>query len=160
MITPLRQLRSIVALLVGLTITQTNWAQTASSMRPSLIAIQVENLDSSVKWYEDYLDFRVLDRKEFKDHGLRLAILQLGDFKLELVDNDKALNKNSLLKQHGASDMTGFAKITFSIEHVDAVYEAMKEKGAVFAATLRDSNINPTEQFFVVVYCDNNWLQF
>jgi hypothetical protein len=77
-----------------------------------------------------------------------------------LVDNDKALNKNSLLKQHGASDMTGFAKITFRIEHVDAVYEAMKEKGAVFAATLRDSNINPTEQFFIVVDCDNNWLQF
>ena len=54
-------------LVVGLTLTQTNWAQAASGMRPSLIAIQVENLDSSIKWYEDYLEFRVLDKKEFKD---------------------------------------------------------------------------------------------
>ena len=100
----------MLVLLVGLTITHSNWAQTASSMRPSLIAIQVENLDSTIKWYEDYLKFKVLDKKEFKDHGLSLAILQLGDFKLELVDNDKALNKNALLRQNGANDMTGFAK--------------------------------------------------
>ncbi|HEX6890219.1 MAG TPA: VOC family protein [Chryseolinea sp.] len=159
MIPPRRQLLTIITLLVGLTRTHTNWAQTAD-MRPSLIAIQVENLDTSIKWYEDYLRFSVLDKKEFKDHGLSLAILQLGDFKLELVANDKALNKNSLLKQNGANDMTGFAKVTFSIDHVDSVYQALKKKGAIFALTLRDSNINPTEKFFIVLDCDNNWLQF
>ena len=152
-------MRAILVLHVGLTITHANWAQTPS-MRPSLIAIQVENLDSSVKWYEDYLEFSVLDRKEFKDHGLSLAILQLGDFKLELVDNDKALHKNSLLKPNGANEMTGFAKVTFTIDHVDSVYETLKKKGANFALTLRDSNINPAEQFFIVLDCDNNWLQF
>lgn len=129
-------------------------------MRPSLIAIQVENLDSAVKWYEDHLKFSVLDRKEFKDHGLSLAILRLGDFKLELVANDKAIRKNSILKQHGANDITGFAKVTFSIDYVDSVYQTLKSKGAIFALTLRDSNINPTEQFFIVLDCDNNWLQF
>ena len=129
-------------------------------MRPSLIAIQVENLDSSAKWYEDYLKFRVLERKEFKDHGLSLAILQLGDFKLELVDNDKAVNKNSILKQNDTDDITGFAKVTFTINHVDSVYEKLKQKGAIFALTLRDSNVNPAERFFIVLDCDNNWLQF
>ncbi|HMG92288.1 MAG TPA: VOC family protein [Chryseolinea sp.] len=129
-------------------------------MRPSLIAIQVENLDSSVKWYQDYLMFSVLDRKEFKDHGLSLAILQLGDFKLELVANDKALHKNALLKENDAKDMTGFTKVTFSVDGVDSVYETLKKKGVTFALTLRDSNINPTEQFFIVLDCDNNWLQF
>ena len=102
----------------------------------------------------------MLDKKEFKDHGLSLAILQLGDFKLELVDNDKALHKNALLKQNDAKDMTGFAKVRFNIEHVDSVYETLKNKGAIFALTLRDSNINAAEQFFIVLDCDNNWLQF
>ena len=160
MISPCRQLSSILVLLVGLTTTHTIWAQAASGMRPSLIAIQVEDLSNSIKWYEDYLEFKLLDKKEFKDHGLSLAILQLGDFKLELVDNEKALNKNALLKQNGAIDMTGFAKATFNIDHVDAMYETLKKKGASFATTLRDSNINPTEQFFIVLDCDNNWLQF
>ena len=40
------------------------------------------------------------------------------------------------------------------------MYETLKKKGANFATTLRDSNINPTEQFFIVLDCDNNWLQF
>ncbi len=160
MIPPGRQLLTILVSFVGLTITHTTWGQTASSMRPSLIAIQVENLDRSVKWYEDYLKFTVLDRKEFKDRGLSLAILRLGDFKLELIANDKALHKNSILKQNGANDMTGFTKVTFSIDHVDSAYETLKKKGAIFALTLHDSNINPTEQFFIVLDCDNNWLQF
>ena len=160
MIGPRRQLLTILVLLVGLTIAHTNLAQPASSMRPSLIAVQVENLDSSVKWYEDYLKFNVLDRKEFKDHGLSVAILQLGDFKLELVANDKALRKNALLKENDAKDMTGFAKMTFTVDHVASVYDTLKKKGAIFALTLRDSNINPTEQFFIVLDCDNNWLQF
>jgi catechol 2,3-dioxygenase-like lactoylglutathione lyase family enzyme len=152
--------RSILVLLIGLAINHCNLAQTASSMRPSLIAIQVENLDSSITWYEDYLNFRVIDRKEFKDQGLRLAILQLGDFKLELVDNDKALHKSSLLKQNDANDITGFAKATFTIDNVHSVYETLKKKGATFALTLRDSNMNRDEQFFIVLDCDNNWLQF
>jgi catechol 2,3-dioxygenase-like lactoylglutathione lyase family enzyme len=155
-----KQLPAILILIVGLILPGTNYAQTTSSMRPSLVAIQVENLDSSIKWYEDHLKFRVLDRKEFKDHGLTLAILQFGDFKLELVDNDKVLHKKSILKQNGASDITGFAKVTFSIHHVDSVFKSLKDKGAVFAVTLRDSNTDPTEQFFIVLDCDNNWLQF
>jgi Glyoxalase/Bleomycin resistance protein/Dioxygenase superfamily len=154
------QLRAIIFLLAVVTITHTNMVQTASSMRPSLIAIQVVNVDSSVKWYEDYLKFRVLDRKEFKGHGLRLAILQLGDFKLELVDNDKAVNKNSILKQNNADDITGFAKVTFTIDHVDSVYEKLKQKHAIFALPLSDSNINPAERFFIVLDRDNNWIQF
>lgn len=106
-------------------------------MRPSLIAIQVENLDRAVKWYEEYLKFSVIDRKEFKDHGLNLAILRLGDFKLELVANDKALHKNSILKQNGANDMTGFTKVTFSIDHVDSVYKTLKKKGNLRPYTAR-----------------------
>ena len=156
----MKQSAIILGLVVGLLTTGISSAQTLSSARPSLIAIQVEDLDISIKWYVDHLMFRVLNKKEFKDHALRLAILELGDFKLELVDNDKALNKRSLLNQNNATDLTGFAKVAFNTGHVDSLYHSLKGSGAVFAVTLRESNINPAEQFFIVLDCDNNWLQF
>lgn len=160
MISCLTQLRTFLVLIAALLIAHCNIAQTVQSMRPSLIAIQVDDLDKSLRWYKEYLEFRVLDRKDFKDHGLSIAILELADFKLELVDNDKALNKGVLLKQHGIDEITGFAKVTFTIDDVRSLYDKLLNKGAAFAITLRESNVNPKEQFFIALDCDNNWLQF
>src|SRR5688572_1940493 len=73
-------------------------AQTpVTSMRPSLVALQVDDLDASVRWYTSYLEFRPKERKAFPEHGLELAILVLGDFELELVENAKTLRKSQLL---------------------------------------------------------------
>jgi len=150
----------ILLLFRGLIVSEVALSQTSASMRPSLVAIQVNNIDNSIAWYKDYLGFLVLERKEFREYGMRIAILQMGDFKLELVDNEKALSRNSVLKENEAEDITGFAKVTFTIDNVDSLYGTLKSKGAKFAITLRDSNINPKEEFFIVLDCDNNWLQF
>ena len=147
-------------LLGGFIISHAVWAQPRHTMRPSLVAIQVENLDNSIEWYKNNLEFKVVDRQDFKEHGLRLAILELGDFKLELVDNDKAFSKNIALQQNGVDDMTGFAKVTFTIDQVNSFYEKLKNSGANFAIALRDSNTNSAERFFIVLDCDRNWLQF
>jgi hypothetical protein len=77
-----------------------------------------------------------------------------------LVDNDKALNKNAILKQNGTDVITGVAKVTFAIDHLSALFEKLNVSGANFALTLRDSNVDPKEQFFIVTDCDGNWLQF
>jgi len=153
-------LRIIFLLIGGLIVSDAALSQTNQGMRPSLVAIQVDDLDNSIAWYKDYLGFSVLERTEFKEYGMIISILELRDFKLELVDNEKALNKNFVLKKNGANDMIGFAKVTFTIDNVKSLYETLKSKGAGFAITLRDSNINPKEEFFIALDCDNNWLQF
>jgi hypothetical protein len=130
-----------------------------ASMRPSLVALQVENLDASVRWYTNYLHYELKVRREPPGHQLKLAILSLGDFDLELVENSKTLKKAELLSG-GATDITGFAKVTFTIENVAALYRRLNDQGAAFAITLRDSNTKPDEQFFVVLDNENNWLQF
>jgi hypothetical protein len=117
-------------LIGGLIVSNIALSQTSGSMRPSLVAIQVDNLDKSIAWYKDYLGFLVLERREFKEYGMTIAVLKLRDFRLELVDNEKALNKNSMLKKNEANDMTGFAKVTFTIDSVDSLYDRMKMTGA------------------------------
>jgi catechol 2,3-dioxygenase-like lactoylglutathione lyase family enzyme len=130
-----------------------------TSMRPTLVALQVEDLDASIRWYTSQLDFQPKDRKAFPEHGLKLAILVLGDFELELVENPKTLKKSQLLAGKDA-DITGFAKIAYTVPAVEQLFRRLESRGASFAIKLRDSNTNPDQQFFVVLDNDKNWLQF
>jgi catechol 2,3-dioxygenase-like lactoylglutathione lyase family enzyme len=135
-------------------------AQTASpSMRPSLVALQVGNLDASVRWYTTYLGFQQKERRDFPDHQLKLAILNLQDFDIELVENAKTLRKAEALSGK-ATDITGFAKVTFTVDNVAGLFRELSDKGADFAVKLRASNIRPGEQSFVVLDNEGNWLQF
>jgi len=106
------------------------------------------------------LNFTLLEKKELQDYGLNLAILKVEDFKIELVENKKSLKRNAILKRDEATDMTGFAKLTFTIENVSAVYQQLKGRGANFSVALSDSKINPQDQFFILLDNENNWLQF
>src|SRR5687768_14888001 len=45
----------------------------ATSARPSLVAIQVEDLDRSIDWYTTHLGFAMRERKDFPDYHLKLA---------------------------------------------------------------------------------------
>lgn len=128
-----------------------------ASLRPTLVAVQVENLDASIRWYTTHLDFRQKVRREFPE--LKLAILERGDFELELVENPRTLKKAEVLSGRNL-DVTGFAKLTFTVSDVGALFQRLKAGGAAFALTLRDSNTNPGQQFFVVLDNERNWLQF
>jgi catechol 2,3-dioxygenase-like lactoylglutathione lyase family enzyme len=133
-------------------------AETAS-MRPTLVALQVGDLEASIRWYTNYLAFQQKVRREFPDQQLKLAILNRADFELELVENPKTLKKAEVLSGKG-TDVTGFAKITFTVSNVGKLFRQLSDKGATFAITLRDSNTKPDEQFFVVLDNERNWLQF
>lgn len=88
-----------------------------------------------------------------------VAILAFEDFELELVENPKTLKKAELLAG-GATDITGFAKLTFSVADVGKLFRRLRDQGATFAIPLRDSNTRPDQQFFVVLDPEKNWLQF
>jgi catechol 2,3-dioxygenase-like lactoylglutathione lyase family enzyme len=132
----------------------------AKGARPSLVAIQVESLDRSIDWYTTHLGFSVKEKKELPGHNLRLAFLVLMDFEFELVENAKTLKRSEALATKSATDVTGFAKLTFSVDNVANLYEQLKKKGATFAIKLQDSNVDAREEFFIVLDNEGNWLQF
>ena len=130
----------------------------APSLRPSLVGLQVDNLDESVRWYVSHLGFQQKDRKEFPE--LKLAILALQDFELELVENARTVRKAGAVAGKGTDQITGFAKVTFTVNEVATLFRRLKSQGVRFAIELRDSNTESDKQHFVVLDPDGNWLQF
>jgi catechol 2,3-dioxygenase-like lactoylglutathione lyase family enzyme len=128
-------------------------------MRPVLIALQVRDLEASVRWYSSHLDFQPKDRRDFPGQRLKVAILALHDFELELVEDPKTLERAKLLTGD-ATAITGFAKVTFTVDDVARWFERLRAQGANFAAPLRDSRTRPGHRSFVVLDNENNWLQF
>ena len=51
----------------------------------TLAAVSVANLDASVGWYADNLDFRLNDRRDFPDRKLRIALIERQGFFLEHI---------------------------------------------------------------------------
>lgn len=150
-------MRSLVFLLLFVTLVNTI---AVSQSRPFLIALQVDDLERSMAWYRDVLGFYQTDKKEFKEYGLKIGLMKLDDFELELVENNKSENKVDVLKKLNAVEITGFAKVAFRIPDVAEHYRKLAEKNVDVKVKLSDSNINPSEQFFIIADPDGNWLQY
>jgi len=129
-------------------------------IKPVLVAIQVSNLDSSIHFYTKYLGLQLAERKKFEDYHLEIAFLKNKDFELELVKNDSSINKNLVLKEKRATDITGFAKISFQVEEIEQIYNYLKSENIPIIISLRKSTRNKEHQTFIVTDYEGNWIQF
>ena len=129
-------------------------------IKPVLVAMQVNNLDSSIQFYAKYLGLQLTERKKFEDYHLEIAFLKNENFELELVKNDSSVNKNLVLKEKRAADITGFAKINFQVEQIEQVYNYLKSENVPIIVTLRKSIRNKEHKTFIITDYEGNWIQF
>ncbi|MEW6196753.1 MAG: VOC family protein [Bacteroidota bacterium] len=132
------------------------------TLSPSLVAIQVSNIDSSEAWYKNNLGFVIKDKKEFPDYGLKISILESNGFELELVENKKSISRSELIKNYPKeSEVQGFAKLTFKVDNIDAADSHLKKTGVKYLFNLQKSNIPGKEHqmWLMVSDTDGNWIQ-
>lgn len=85
------------------------------------IGIAVENLESSIKYYEDVLGLKCYAIEEVKDQKVKTAFFKVGDTKIELLESteiDGPIGK--FIEKKGQ----GIHHIAF---HVDRISDALKE---------------------------------
>ncbi|MBA4319280.1 MAG: hypothetical protein C0412_12840 [Flavobacterium sp.] len=134
----------------------------AFNLTPSLVAIQVANIDSSINWYKKMLGFSETDKKEFSDYGMKIAFMKLNGFELELVENKKSIARTKILKDYPKeSEIQGFAKLAFRVSDIETADSHLKKMGAKYLYNLRKSNISskPNQRFLIVSDADGNWVQ-
>jgi catechol 2,3-dioxygenase-like lactoylglutathione lyase family enzyme len=133
------------------------------SIRPSLVAISVANLDAAIKWYETNLDFTLKEKKEFPQHGLRIAFLELNGFELELVEDEKSISLAAIQKNLPEADdeakIQGLVKLAFTVDDIDSLNSKLKANGVKFQMDLSKSNRQEGVRYIVVRDSDGNWIQ-
>lgn len=104
--------------------------------------ISVANLDESVSWYKDTFGAREIKRIYKEDFGLTIALLQLGDSHLELLQPDRPERTVSiegtlqeLLQRIGTSH------IALSVTDIKGVYEKLKSNGVELVTELIEERL-------------------
>lgn len=154
------QTRRLIWLLIVYNLLATQSFGQATDSRPILVAIQVKDVAKAAGWYSDFLGFSAVSKREFPDHGLKITVVELNNFRLELVENPKVHSKTDALQKLSVEDVTGFSKVTFRVADIRVLYDQLLNKGAHFQIALKESNVNADELFFIVLDADGNWLQF
>jgi catechol 2,3-dioxygenase-like lactoylglutathione lyase family enzyme len=132
------------------------------TLSPSLVAIQVSNIDSSEAWYTNSLGFTVREKKEFPDYGLKISFLDLNGFELELVENKKSISRGEFIKNYPKdSEIQGFAKLTFRVDNIDSADTYLKKLGVKYLFNLQKSNIpdKTNQRWLIISDIDGNWIQ-
>jgi predicted enzyme related to lactoylglutathione lyase len=136
----------------------------AKSIKPSLVAISVANVDETANWYQDNLGFLVKEKKDFPQYSLRLAFLELNGFEIELVEDKKSISLGAIQRHLPEADdeakIQGFVKLAFTVEDVEALATRLKNRGVKFQVELAKSNRQEGVKFFIVRDNSGNWLQF
>ncbi len=106
------------------------------------IGISVVNLDEAVNWYEDNFGAQEVKRTYKEDLGLTIALLELGNLHLELLQPDRPEQTTSIrgtLKE--LLQRVGTSHIALSVSDIKGTYHQLKENGAEMVTELFEGRL-------------------
>lgn len=106
------------------------------------IGITVVDLDRAVDWYKESFGAREVNRSYKKDFGLTIALLELGDSHLELLQPDRpeerARTKGTLKELLGR---VGESHIALSVPDIRGTYDRLKLNKAEMVTDLYEERL-------------------
>ena len=103
---------------------------------PHHVALTVNDIDESVQWYQQKLDFKLIHR--YKKHGMEIVHLQLGDVRIELFNYGEKTKSLPDYKHNLMDDLhvVGTKHLCIQVDNLEATIKSFKEKGVQFATDL------------------------
>lgn len=97
--------------------------------RPHHAAFTVNNIDESVKWYEEKLGFKVTHR--YNKLGSERAIMELDEVRLELFNFDKDTLPLPDYRKDLLEDLhvQGIKHLCIEVENLDEIILSLNKKG-------------------------------
>ncbi len=103
-------------------------------MRIDHVAIAVNNLDEAVKEYQQALGIKEVEFETVETEGVRVAILQLKDSRIELME---ATRDDSPIKKFLITKGEGLHHIALETDSIEGEVKRMKECGVKFLGEIR-----------------------
>ena len=104
------------------------------ALKPHHLGISVTDLEASIAWYCEKLDFKVVNRLTLDAIPAKIAFLQHGDFAVELFEVPEAspLPED---RRHPDQDVRthGTKHIAFAVKDLNKVADTLKKGGVDFA---------------------------
>ena len=146
-------------IIVFFTLSFTAKAQKAS-FQPLYTAINVTNIDSSIRWYTKVLNLTLRNRVDSETRGFKQAVLVDKGIMIELVELKKVVSVDSLLKTQPPGTRTlGFSKFGFIVPQIDALFERFSTMSLAFHGKMVVDPVN-NKKTFIVADPDGNLIQF
>ncbi|MDZ7879946.1 MAG: VOC family protein [Saprospiraceae bacterium] len=99
-------------------------------LKPLHVGISVANMEESIHWYQDKLDFDLMWCKHFPELKTKIAFLKHGNFEVELfeADNSIALPEERRLP---ISDLEtqGTKHIAFGVKNIEKLFKRFRTEG-------------------------------
>ncbi len=136
------------------------------SFKPNLVALFVEDIDRTLKWYHEKLGFQIeKEVEEYPDYGLKIAFLELNDFHFEIIEKTNSF-KPSEITLGKDSYLGGIFKIGFKTNDLENLYSQLEKFNDVEFVTsigeLPENQlpINWPSKYFLIKDPDGNFIQF
>lgn len=128
-------------------------------LTPYSVTLSVANIADVSKWYRDVLGFQIENTKEYPEFGTRLAFLRHGAFRVELIQDEKAVAVPIRSDPPSHTGILGASQFAFEVADIDTAYATLQRRGAAFAWELQrypDLGV----AFFFVRDPEGNLIQF
>lgn len=122
-------------------------------------AIIVNDIDTSINWYKQHLDFNVIHRFQSEDNEFRQASIVCGNILIELIEIKSSVTADELLKNKPKRTMIdGFFKIGFLVDEFDAWVNRLREAEVeIHGRVVTDKNLG--KRMLIIKDPDGNRIQ-
>lgn len=90
------------------------------------IGIAVKNLDETLKFYEDILGMKCLDKEVVEEQKVRVAFLPIGDTEVELLESTE---EDGPIAKFIEKKGEGIQHIAYRVDDVEKTIAELKAKG-------------------------------
>ena len=103
--------------------------ETEYILNPHHIAKNAPDIDEAINWYSDVLCCTVEKQDVIKGFHGRNALLRLGEFRIELFQNENIIFRPEEEVPPPGTEMFGFSQLVFSVSDLHVFTEMLERKG-------------------------------
>jgi catechol 2,3-dioxygenase-like lactoylglutathione lyase family enzyme len=127
------------------------------AFRPFLVALLVDDLAASRKWYEDVLAFRV-DAELPAAGDLSGVVLERDGFRLELIARRGSFAASSRVAKDHEALLRGIKKVAFAVDDLTIVLARASARGTTVVRGVHGSRYDGMRSV-ILTDPDGNWVQ-